>query len=61
MGDGRSEGARAAKRVTRVVEPPCFLRVVELSREVVEKLLPLLPACTLLRARVVCWCGPWDT
>ena len=53
-GDGGSEGARAA----RVVEPPSFLRVVELPREVVEKVLPLLPARVLLRARVVCRCGP---
>ena len=39
-----------------MVEAPRFLRVVELPREVVEKVLPLLPARTLLRARVVCRC-----
>ena len=55
---GGGEGARAAKRATRVVEVPRFLRVVELPREVVEKLLPLLPARAVLRARVVCRCGP---
>jgi len=34
-------------------------KVVELPREVVvEKLLPLLPASALLRARVVCRYGP---
>ena len=57
-GDGGSEEARAAKRAARVVEAPCYPRVVELPREVVEKLLPLVPACTLLRARTVCRCGP---
>jgi len=49
--------ARAPERPARVVEAPHFLRVVELPREVVEMVLPLLPACTLLRARVVCRCG----
>ena len=42
------------------MEPPCSLRVVELPREVMETVLPLLPACTLLRARTVCRCGPED-
>ena len=33
------------------------VKVVELPREVLlERLLPLLPACTLLRARTVCRC-----
>ena len=32
--------------------------MVELPREVVERLLPLLPACTVLRAGAVCRCGP---
>ena len=51
-GDGGSEEARAAKRGAMMVEAPCYPRVVELPREVVEKLLPLVPACTLCaRAR----------
>ena len=56
--DGGSEEALRAQRRARVVEAPRFLRVEELPREVVERLLPLLPARTLLRARVVCRCGP---
>ena len=55
--EGREE-ARTAGQAARVVEAPRFLRVVELPREVVEKVLPLVAACTLLRARVVCRCGP---
>jgi len=44
-----SEEASAPKRPVKVVELP---------KELVEKLLPLLPARAVLRARVVCRCGP---
>ena len=64
---GRSEGARTSRRATRVTEPERCLRVVELPREVVEKVLALLRAgvqsgwrCGVFGARVVCRCGPWD-
>jgi len=52
--------ADAAQATIRGAPTPTQpVSVVELPREVVlAKLLPLLPARTLLRARVVCRCGP---
>ena len=52
--------ARAATRqaapATDVVEVPMKVAkvLVELPMEVVERVFPLLPACTLLRSRAVC-------
>ena len=47
---GASGGARPTAKGT--------VQVVELPREGVERLRPLLPARAVLRARVVCRCGP---
>ena len=41
-------------RCLELQQAPALLQVAELPMEVVERMLPLLPACTLLRSRAVC-------
>ena len=56
MGGARGEPARQAAHLARrrAQRTMPSTTVVEVPMEVVERMLPLLPACTLLRSRAVC-------